>query len=99
MVWEELAILGRGPHTCWYAAYLVLSLLCVRGQCHQHPLLRDLRDTDGAAELVWHPPVVPLTVPPCYLAGGHPQGEKGRAGWAGSLGGFYLAPALSKRPG
>lgn len=69
------------------ASYALLSLLCARGQRHQHALLRDPRDTDGAAELVWHPPVVPLAIPPCHPAGEHPWGEtplRGRMVQAGS---------------
>lgn len=82
------------------AAYKLPSPLCARGQRHQHSLLGNLRDTDGTAELVRHPPVVPLAVPPCHPAGEHLWGKtplKGRMVQAGShvsLVGF-IGPLLS----
>jgi len=74
---------GEGCHGAYLLLSPLLSPLCPRGQRHQHPLLGDLQDADGSAELVWHPPVVPVAVPPCHPAGGHPRGRtplRGRTG-------------------
>ncbi|XP_064011317.1 SUN domain-containing protein 2 isoform X1 [Pogoniulus pusillus] len=72
--WRALAHLGRvlcsgeGTTGCWHTAHPLPCPLHARGQCHQHSLFGDLRDADGAGEHVWHPPVVPVTVPPCHPA-------------------------------
>lgn len=68
VVWGWVFLPGWCPAPGAHTAFLSR----LRGQCHQYPVLRDLRDQDGPPQPLWHPPVVPLAVAPSHSPGRHP---------------------------